>query len=253
MHKTNYNTEDSLLFGIRPLIEAIIAGREIDKIYVQKNLQGQLFKELWGYIKDYKLPYAVVPKSRLDKFTRKNHQGVVAQLSAVDFQDLQEIISQTYEKGEDPFIVILDRVSDVRNFGSIVRTSDGAGVHAVVITAKNSAAVNQDAMKTSAGALQHVPICREQNLNQTFDFLKNSGIRIVGCTEKTKKMSFNSNLNGPLAIVMGAEDKGIASERLALCDDKIKLPMLGEVGSLNVAVACGSILYEAVRQRIKIL
>jgi 23S rRNA (guanosine2251-2'-O)-methyltransferase len=165
MHKTNSNNEAEILCGIRPLLEAIEAGKEIDKIYIQKDLQGQLFKELWETLKTKKLAFAVVPKSRLDKFTRKNHQGVIAHVSAVTSVDLQEVVQATFEKGEDPLIVILDRVSDVRNFGAIARSAEAAGAHAIVATTKNSASVNLDAMKASAGALHHLPLCKESNLN----------------------------------------------------------------------------------------
>lgn len=247
MHKPN--TETDLLIGIRPLIEAIEAGRTIDKIYLQKNLKGQLFTELWGHLKAHHLPYVVVPKARLDKFTKKNHQGVVTQLSAVPFQNLPEIVQAAYEKGEDPFLLVLDRVSDVRNFGAMARTAEAAGMHAIIIGQKNSAAVNADAMKTSAGALQHLPVCRESNLNDTLDQLRLQGIKTVGCTEKASLLSHQCALSGPLAIIMGAEDKGLARERQDRCDHLIKLPMLGKVGSLNVSVAAGAVIYEALRQK----
>lgn len=249
MNKTNSNTEAEILFGTRPLLEAIEAGKEIDKIYLQKNLQGQIFRELWESIKEHKLPHTVVPKSRLDKFTRANHQGVVATLSAVQSQPLMDIVQSVFESGEDPLIMILDRVSDVRNFGAIARSAEAAGAHAIVITARHSAAVNQDAMKTSAGALQHLPLCREQNLNETLEILAQSGLRIIGCSEKTEKLVYDCDLRGPLALVMGSEDKGLAPERRKLCHEVVKLPMLGKVGSLNVSVAAGAILYEAIRQR----
>lgn len=248
---TNSNTEAELLCGIRPLLEAIEAGKELDKIYLQKNLQGALFKELWGVIKEHKLPYTVVPKARLDKFTRKNHQGVIATLSAVQSVPLQEIVQATFEKGEDPLIIILDRVSDVRNLGAIARTADAVGAHAVVTTLKNSAAVNMDAMKASAGALNHLPLCKESNLNETVTWLQMSGIRVVACSEKTDQLSYDTDLTGPLALIMGSEDKGVAPERLKAADAVIKLPMLGKVGSLNVSVAAGAVLYEIVRQRLK--
>jgi 23S rRNA (guanosine2251-2'-O)-methyltransferase len=249
MHKTNSNNEAEILCGIRPLLEAIEAGKEIDKIYIQKDLQGQLFKELWETLKTKKLPFAVVPKSRLDKFTRNNHQGVIAHLSAVTSVDLQEVVQATFEKGEDPLIVILDRVSDVRNFGAIARSAEAAGAHAIVATTKNSASVNLDAMKASAGALNHLPLCKESNLNETITWLQMSGIRVIACSEKTTRLSFESDLSGPLAIIMGSEDKGIAPERIKASDLVVKLPMLGKVGSLNVSVAAGAVLYEVVRQR----
>ncbi len=249
MTTTNSNIEAELLCGIRPLLEAIEAGKEIDKIYIQKNLKGNLFKELWGEIKTHKLAYTVVPKSRLDKFTRKNHQGVVATLSVVQSVDLKEIVQATFEKGEDPLIVILDRVSDVRNLGAIARTADAVGAHALVTTLRNSAAFNLDAMKASAGALHHLPVCKESNLNETVTWLQMSGIRVIACSEKTNALHYQSDLKGPLAIIMGSEDKGVAPERLKASDAVIKLPMLGKVGSLNVSVAAGAVLYEVNRQR----
>lgn len=246
---TNSNTEAEHLCGIRPLLEAIEAGKEIDKIYIQKNLKGELFKELWGILKEQKLPFTVVPKSRLDKFTRKNHQGVVATLSVVQSVDLKEIIQRTFEKGEDPLVVILDRVSDVRNLGAIARTADAVGAHALVTTLRNSAALNMDAMKASAGALNHLPICKESNLNETLTWLQMSGIRVVSCSEKTEKLAYDAKLTGPLALIMGSEDKGVAPERLKASDEVVKLPMLGKVGSLNVSVAAGAMLYEIIRQK----
>lgn len=244
-------TEGGLLIGIRPLIEAIEARRDIDKIYLQKNLQGSLFQELWSYLKEYQLPYVVVPKNRLDKFTRQNHQGVVAQVSSAPFQDIREIIHQVYERGETPLVVVLDRVSDVRNFGAIARTADAAGAHALLISTKNSAAVNEDAMKTSAGALQHLPLCRESNLNEAIQWLQDYGLRVVACSEKTQSIAFQADLNGPLALIFGSEDLGIAPERLALCDAIVKLPMFGQIASLNVSVAAGALLYQVVNQRYR--
>ena len=250
MPKTKSSTtETGLLIGIRPLIEAIEAHRDIDKIYLQKNLKGPLFKELWAYLRDYQLPYVVVPKNRLDKFTRQNHQGVVAQLSAVPFQDLREIVTRTFEKGEAPLLVILDRVSDLRNLGAIARTAEATGCHALVTGTRQSAAINEDAMKTSAGALHHLPLCRESNLNETLEWLELSGIRTVAITEKAAASLYDTPLEGPLAILMGAEDKGIAPERLKLSHYQAYLPMHGRVGSLNVSVATGAALYEVLRQR----
>lgn len=249
MTTTNSNTEHELLCGIRPLLEAIEAGKELDKIYIQKNLQGALFKELWGVIKEHKIPYTVVPKTRLDKFTRKNHQGVVATLSVVQSVDLREIVQATFERGEEPLIVILDRVSDVRNLGAIARTADAVGAHALVTTMRNSAAFNMDAMKASAGALAHIPVCKESNLNETVTYLQMSGIRVVSCSEKTDTLHYDTDLTGPLAIIMGSEDKGVAPERLKASDAVVKLPMLGKVGSLNVSVAAGAVLYDVIRQR----
>lgn len=250
MHKTNSNSETDLLIGIRPLLEALEAGREVDKIYLQRDLQGQLFKELWQEIKSRKLPYAVVPKARLDKFTRRVHQGVVAQVRLVPNHPFEEVIQKAYEKGQYPFLLVLDRVSDVRNLGAMARTAEAAGMHGLVIGIKHAAALNQDAMKTSAGALQHLPVCREANLNEALEKMRQMGLCLVGMSEKADLPLWEASFTGPLALVMGAEDLGIAPERQKLCHQLVRLPMSGQVGSLNVSVAAGIAIYEALRQRL---
>ena len=241
--------ENEMVFGIRAVIEAIQADKEVDKILVKRDLQGDLSKELFEVLRGREIPVQRVPAERLDRLTRKNHQGVIAFMSAVTYQSLEDIIPFVYEQGKDPFIVLLDGVTDVRNFGAIARTCECAAVDAVIIPARGSVSVNADAMKTSAGALHTLPVCREQNLRATLQYLKDSGFRIVAATEKGDYDYTKADYTGPMCIIMGAEDTGVSYENLALCDEWVKIPMLGTIESLNVSVAAGILIYEAVKQR----
>ena len=241
--------KNEMIFGIRAVIEAVEAGKEIDKILVKKDLQGDLAKELFDLIKGRGFFVQRVPVERLNRITRKNHQGVIAFISAVSYQRLGDIIPSLFEEGKVPFIVLLDGITDVRNFGAIARTCECAAVDAVIIPAKNSVTVNADAVKTSAGALHTLPVCREQNLKDTLQYLKNSGFRIVAATEKGDYDYTKADYTGPMCIIMGAEDKGVSYDNLALCDEWVKIPMLGTIESLNVSVAAGILIYEAVKQR----
>lgn len=249
MNRTKTGTTNNLLIGTRPLLEALNAGREIDKVFIQQGLQSSTFKELWLEIKRLDIPYQYVPIEKLNRISRKNHQGVIAFAAAVTFSNISEVITRCYEKGEDPLILMLDRVTDVRNFGAICRTAECTGVHAVVIPIRNSAPVNFDALKTSAGALNHLPVCREMNLKDTLKLLKDYGIKIVGCTEKAESTVFEADMSGPCCLIMGSEEDGVSAEYLKLCDFNVKLPILGQIGSLNVSVATGALLYEVIRQR----
>ena len=241
--------KNEMIFGIRAVIEAVEAGKEIDKILVKKDLQGDLAKELFDLIKGRGFFVQRVPVERLNRITRKNHQGVIAFISAVSYQRLGDIIPSLFEEGKVPFIVLLDGITDVRNFGAIARTCECAAVDAVIIPAKNSVTVNADAVKTSAGALHTLPVCREQNLKDTLQYLKNSGFHIVAATEKGDYDYTKADYTGPMCIIMGAEDKGVSYDNLALCDEWVKIPMLGTIESLNVSVAAGILIYEAVKQR----
>ena len=241
--------ENEMVFGIRAVIEAIQADKEVDKILVKRDLQGDLSKELFEVLRGREIPVQRVPAERLDRLTRKNHQGVIAFMSAVTYQSLEDIIPFVYEQGKDPFIVLLDGVTDVRNFGAIARTCECAAVDAVIIPARGSVSVNADAMKTSAGALHTLPVCREQNLRATLQYLKDSGFRIVAATEKGDYDYTKADYTGPMCIIMGAEDTGVSYENLALCDEWVKIPMLGTIESLNVSVAAGILIYEVVKQR----
>lgn len=241
--------EKEMIFGIRAVIEAVEAGKDIDKVLVKRELSGELFMELVQLLRTYEIPMQKVPLERIDRITRKNHQGVIAFTSAVTYQKLENILPLLYEKGKNPFILVLDGVTDVRNFGAIARTCDVAGVDAVVIPARGSVRVNADAIKTSAGALHTLPVCREQNLKEAIVFLKESGVKVVAATEKAARYYTEVDFTVPVAIVMGAEDVGVATDHLRVSDELVKIPQMGTIQSLNVSVAAGVLIYEGVRQR----
>ncbi len=240
--------EKEMIFGIRAVIEAIEAGKEIDKVMVKRELQGDLFKELSTVLKTYDIPIQKVPVERIDRFTRKNHQGVIAFLSAVTYEKIEDIVPFLYEQGKNPFILVLDGITDVRNFGAMARTCEVAGVDAIVIPQRGSVSVNADAVKTSAGALLKIPVCREPNLTQAIQFLKDSGIKVVAATERAANIYTEADYSGPVAIVMGSEDMGVSNENLRICDELVKIPQFGTIGSLNVSVAAGILIYEVIRQ-----
>lgn len=242
--------ENEMIFGVRAVIEAIQAGKGVDKILVRKELQSDLSKELFEVLRGKDIPVQRVPLERLDRITRKNHQGVIAFISAVTYQHLEDIVPFVYEQGKDPFIVLLDGITDVRNFGAIARTCECAGVDAVVIPSKGSVSVNADAMKTSAGALNVLPVCKEKSINQAIRYLKDCGFLVVAATEKADKNYTEIAYSGPVAIVMGAEDTGVSMDNLRICDEMAKIPQFGTIGSLNVSVAASIMIYEVVRQRM---
>ncbi|NDW09052.1 23S rRNA (guanosine(2251)-2'-O)-methyltransferase RlmB [Dysgonomonas sp. 520] len=240
--------EKEMIFGIRAVIEAVEAGKEIDKVIVKRELQGDLYKELVTVLKSHDIPMQRVPVERFDRFTRKNHQGVIAFLSAITYEKIEDIIPFLYEQGKNPFILVLDGLTDVRNFGAIARTCEVAGVDAIVIPARGSVTVNADAVKTSAGALLKIPVCKEQNLTQAIQFLKDSGVMVVAATERAAQLYTDINYDGPVAIVMGSEDVGVSNENLRICDNLVKIPQFGTIESLNVSVAAGVLIYEVIRQ-----
>jgi 23S rRNA (guanosine2251-2'-O)-methyltransferase len=241
--------KDDFVFGTRAVIEAVKTGRPIEKVLVKKGLSNNLFQELYQLMKENEVVFQFVPLDKINRITRKNHQGVLALLSPVEFYPIESLLPGLYETGKNPFILLLDQVTDVRNFGAIVRSAECAGVHAVIIPQKGMAHIGGDAVKTSAGAIHHIPICRVESLNQTVQFLKDSGIKIVAATEKATDLYTEANLNAPLCIIMGSEEKGISSQLLQLADQQLKIPILGQIESLNVSVAAALMLYEAVRQR----
>lgn len=243
--------DNNIIFGIRAIIETIQAGKEIDKILVKKDLQGELIKELHNALKGLNIPVQRVPVERLNRITRKNHQGVIAFVSVVTYHHIEDIIPFVFEQGKDPFIVLLDGITDVRNFGAIARTCECAGVDAIVIPSRDSVSVNGDAMKTSAGALNILPVCKEKSINQTIRYLKDCGVTVLAASEKAVKNYTEVSFTGPIAIVMGAEDTGVSPENLRSCDEMIKIPLFGNIGSLNVSVAASILVYEGVRQRMK--
>ncbi len=242
--------EKDFIFGIRAVIEAIKADKLIDKLVIRRGLTGELSHELMNVIKEYQIPYQLVPNERISRITQKNHQGVIAFISPIEFQNIEQIIPSLFEAGKTPFVVILDKVTDVRNFGAITRTAECAGVDAIIIPEKGSARISGDAVKTSAGALHKIPVCRVQNLLSTLKYLKSSGLQIVAATEKAEEYYYQTDFTIPTAILLGSEDQGVELEYLRISDKLVKIPILGEIDSLNVSVAAGILIYEAVKNRI---
>lgn len=241
--------ETDYIFGIRAVIEAIRSGRQLDRLLLKHGLQGSLYHELMTEVRNKNIPYQIVPQERIDLVTRKNHQGVLAWLSLIEYQSIANILPVLYEKGEDPLIIVLDGISDVRNFGAIIRTAECMGAHAGIIPEKGSARITADAIKTSAGALHSFPVCREKSILKSVGYLKDSGLRIFAATEKSGTDLSKADLTGPSAMILGSEERGISRELLALSDLQLKIPMEGKIGSLNVSVAAGIFLYEIKRQR----
>ena len=241
--------ENEMIFGTRAVIEAVQAGKEVDKILMRRDLQNDLARELFNIVRDTTIPIQRVPQEKLDRLTRKNHQGVIAFISAVTYQRLEDIVPFLFENGKDPFIVLLDGVTDVRNFGAIARTCECAGVDAIVIPTRNSVSVNADAVKTSAGALLTLPVCKEESITEAIRFLKNSGVKVIAATEKASVDYTEGDYTVPVALIMGSEDLGIATDNLRICDEMVKIPITGTIASLNVSAATAVLTYEVVRQR----
>lgn len=242
------NKED-FLFGTRAVIEAIKKGKTIDRVLIRKGLRNELITELQQLVRENQIVSQYVPIEKINRVTRKNHQGVIAFVSPVEFAEIENVLPGIYENGDTPLLLLLDQITDVRNFGAIVRSAECAGVHAVIIPEKGMARIGADAVKTSAGAIHHLPICRTTNLAKTVQFLKDSGISIVAATEKGNKAYTEADFTAPLGIVMGSEDTGISSQILNLADEQLQIPILGEIESLNVSVSAALMVYEAVRQR----
>jgi len=239
-----------MIYGIRPVLEAIEAGKEIERIFIHRGVNSALMMELKNVLKEKKILYQDVPVEKLNRLTRKNHQDVICFISPITYQHLHDIVPSVYERGLTPLILLLDRVTDVRNFGAIARTAECAGVHALVIPAKGAAQINSDAIKTSAGALNNIPVCREKSLEESLEYLRESGLQIVAVTEKGNQYPHQCDLKAPTALVMGSEESGISSTLLECCDAMVRIPMFGKTLSLNVSVASGIVLFEAVRQRL---
>jgi len=241
-------TQD-ILFGLRPVQEAVEAGRNIEKVLLRKGLQGDQFHGILKLIRDSGIPYQFVPVEKLNRITRKNHQGIIAFTALVTYQPLEEVVAQVFESGKDPLIMVLDGITDVRNMGAIARSAEAAGADAILVPEKGSAQINPDAMKTSAGALSLIPVCRTPDLIRSVKYLKDSGLVITGATEKTEKLFYEGDFSGPVALVMGSEDLGISREILDLCGQTVRIPMAGKIASLNVSAAASVLLFEVVRQR----
>ncbi len=235
--------------GYHSINETLNSGGELNKVLIKKGAQSEHYKELMPLLRKRGIPVSFVPNETLNRLYNRNHQGIIAQRSLIAYQNIDEIISRCYENGKDPFILILDRITDVRNFGAIARTSECTGVDAIVISSTRSVSITPDAIKTSAGALNSIPICRADSLFSVARRLINSGLNLVAATEKGNKYHYESDLTGPIALILGSEDKGISNELLKIINEQIKIPLYGNIGSLNVSVACGVILFESVRQK----
>lgn len=241
--------KDNQIFGIRAIIEAVNAKKEIDKVFIQKEAQGELMSELLKTLKKSNINFSYVPVEKLNKLTHNNHQGAVATIAPISFISLENLVESVIESGKTPLFLILDQLSDARNFGAIIRTAECTGVDGIIIQKQGAAPVNGDTVKTSAGAVFNVPICKVDHIKDAVFYLQGSGIKTVAATEKTDNNLYDISLNEPIAIIMGSEDKGVNPSVLKIVDQKAKLPMFGTISSLNVSVACGAFLYETVRQR----
>ncbi len=241
--------KEEIIYGIRAVIEAISAGKSINKVLIQKGLRGDLIKDLENLLHKHGISHSFVPIEKLNRVASKNHQGVLATISPVSFQDFETLVNNVIEKKERPLFLLLDRVSDVRNFGAIIRTADCTGVDGIVVLSSGAAPVTADTVKTSAGAVFNIPIAKVVHMKDAVYYLQASGVQVVAATEKTSNTLFDLDLNKPLAIIMGAEDKGISPALLKIVDHLAQIPMAGSIASLNVSVACGVFLYETLRQR----
>ena len=241
--------KDNIIYGIHAITEAIKAGKTIDKLMVRRGLIGNLMKELLSEVRKNNIPIQFVPIEKIDFLCKQNHQGVIAYLSSIEYQKIEEIIPYIYESGGTPFIIILDQITDVRNFGAICRSAECAGVDAIIVPDKGAAPINADSIKTSAGALHIVPVCRTSNMAQTIKYLKMSGISVYAITEKTETLYYGSDMNIPLALIIGSEETGIAPILLKEADAFLKIPLKGKINSLNASVAASILMYEVVKQR----
>ena len=240
------NTE---IYGIRAVIEAINSSKDIDKVFIQTGLKGKLIGQLESLIRKNKINFSYVPTQKLDRLSKKNHQGVIARIAPIKFYTIDKF-SEVIEKSKNPFILILDQINDVRNFGAIIRTAEISGVDGIIIQGSSSAPVNSDTIKTSAGAIFNIPICKVNHIKDAIYHLQSMNISVISASEKAEKNIYDVDLKGPLAIIMGSEQKGINKSVINLSNESVKLPMYGKIESLNVSVACGIFLYEVVRQRI---
>lgn len=240
---------DEMIFGIHAIREALEAGEQIDFVYLKRENSSDGIKELIELLRNHRVPLRRVPVEKLDRLAGRSHQGIVAVKAAAHYFTLEQVVPTLFEAGRDPFLVLLDGITDVRNFGAIARTCECTGVDAIVIFEQNSVSVTADAVKTSAGALSRVAVCREPSIERAIDYLKQSGVKLVGASEKASELLYDCDMKGPLVLVMGAEDKGLSEYAIRQCDHLTRIPLYGEIGSLNVSVATGVLLYEAVRQK----
>lgn len=237
-------SSNEFIYGLRPVIETIISGKTIERVFIRKGLRGALYFQMMNELKKHSVPYQFVPVEKLNSISRKNHQGVIAWLSPIDYHDIFTILPGIYESGKQPFMVVLNNISDVRNFGAIARSAECFGVNCIIIPEKGAARINAEAIKTSSGALTRIPVSRVKSIIKTLEFLKDSGLSIITASEKGDKSIRDARVSGPAALVMGSEDRGISPEILKLTDQHLMIPMSGSIESLNVSVAAGILLYE---------
>lgn len=241
---------DDLIYGRHPVLEALEAGRPVDKVYLQQGTRGDFEKELRQMCKLHEVPFTIVPQAKMGRMVRGNHQGVVAQLAATAYQKVENLLPLIYERGETPLLLLLDGVTDVRNLGAIARSAEVCGAQGLIIPQKNSAGLTPDAVKSSAGALLRIPVCREKSLVNTIEFLQMSGVKVIASDLKAERYLADVTLNEPLCIVMGAEGEGISTGVGRAADQTFKIPQVGELNSFNVSVAAGILLWEAMKARL---
>ena len=242
---------NDIVFGTRPVLEAINSGKTLEKLFIQKNLKKEILEKIKSKLSSKKINISYVPKEKLNRITKKNHQGIICYISPISYQPIEEIIQRVFEKGKDPFVIILDRITDTRNFGAISRVADASGVDAIIIPEKESAIITSDSIKTSAGAINYIPICKVKSLRSTANFLKESGLKLVSCTEKGDKKFYDADLTSPCCIILGSEKDGISNSLMDISDERLNIPMKGNVESLNVSSSASVILFEVVRQRFR--
>ena len=242
---------NDIVFGTRPVLEAINSGKTLEKLFIQKNLKKEILEKIKSKLSNKKINISYVPKEKLNRITKKNHQGIICYISPISYQPIEEIILRVFEKGKDPFVIILDRITDTRNFGAISRVADASGVDAIIIPEKESAIITSDSIKASAGAINYIPICKVKSLRSTANFLKESGLKLVSCTEKGDKKFYDADLTSPCCIILGSEKDGISNSLIDISDERLNIPMKGNVESLNVSSSASVILFEVVRQRFR--
>ena len=242
---------NDIVFGTRPVLEAINSGKTLEKLFIQKNLKKEILEKIKSKLSNKKINISYVPKEKLNRITKKNHQGIICYISPISYQPIEEIIQRVFEKGKDPFVIILDRITDTRNFGAISRVADASGVDANIIPEKESAIITSDSIKTSAGAINYIPICKVKSLRSSAIFLKESGLKLVSCTEKGDTKFYDADLTSPCCIILGSEKDGISNSLMDISDERLNIPMKGNVESLNVSSSASVILFEVVRQRFR--
>ncbi len=245
-----HKSQKNFIYGIHAINEAIESGKNIDKILIKHDITGNLAKELRNNAKKHKIPVQRVPVEKINRITKKNHQGAIAFISEIAYYDIEDVLPNIFDEGKTPFLLLLDKITDVRNFGAIARTAECLGVDAIIVPAKGSAMITADAIKTSAGALHKIPVCRALDIYKTADYLIDYGLKLVSVTEKTDKNIYNIDFTEPCVLILGNEEKGITYELLNKSHERAKIPMSGTIESLNVSVACGIAISEVVRQRL---